>query len=61
LAKTVQVPSAKWQSAKVFVDDIKECACRRDSECDLWRISPFGVVGRFQLKAVSIAYRWDIF
>jgi hypothetical protein len=35
LAKTVQVPSAKRQSTKVFVDDIKESACRRDSECDL--------------------------
>jgi hypothetical protein len=27
LAEAVQVPSAKWQSAKVFVDDVKECAC----------------------------------
>jgi hypothetical protein len=27
LTEAVQVPSAKWQSAKVFVDDVKECAC----------------------------------
>ena len=54
MTESVQVPSTKGQGTKVLGDGAQEASCRRHSQCYVWRIGSFGVVGCFQLDEVNI-------